>query len=274
MPSLRTDGATLEYEVRGSGWPLVLLHGAWLDRELWAPQLDGLARECRVVAPDLRGHGASTADGGFDVARLADDLAALCDEVGAAHPVVCGLSLGGAVAQAFATARPDRLAGVVLASTVRSVPPVPLPEAAKRVLFPTRPARAMVRLWGPGPYFRWLLAAVEAAEGPWLALDRDARAYALERIDAHDAGSFLRVLEAMADYRPRDLSGLSAPTLLVHGDREALPVAAQNRVMARAIPDARRVVVPDAAHFVNRDNPAAFGDALASFLDERATAPA
>lgn len=274
MPTLEVDGATLDYETRGSGWPLVLLHGGWLDRELWAPQVERFAGDVQVVTPDLRGHGDSVTEDPCDVERMADDVAALCEDLGLATPVVCGLSMGGLVAQQFALDHVDRLAGLVLADTVTSVPPVPGPEAARRLLFPTAPARLLARLWGPGAYFRWVLATVEAAEGTWLALDDDARAYALDRIDDFDADRFLRVLEAFSEDQPRDLSGLSVPTLVLHGDHEANPVVAQNRRLQRTIPDAARTVLPDAGHLSNLDNPAAFGDALGSFLDERVTVPA
>jgi len=274
MASLDVDGATIRYETRGSGWPLVFLHGAWVDRHQWAPQVDRLADEFEVVTPDLRGHGASTADGGYDAERMAADVAALCDELGLASPVVCGLSMGGVVAQQFALAEPGRVSGLVLANSVRSVPPVPGPEAVRRALFPTAPAKLLARTWGPGAYFRWLLSGIETAQGPWLALDEDARTYALECVDDHGAEEFLRVIDACYVDRPRDLSALSVPTLLLHGDHEAAPVRAQNRTMERTIPAASRTVVPDAGHVANRDNPSAFGDALAGFLDERVTVPA
>lgn len=293
MPTLEVDGATLDYETSGSGWPIVLLHGGWLDRDLWTPQVERFAGDFRVVTPDLRGHGDSdtvdpdsdavdsdsdavdtaTADN-YDVERMAADVTALCEHLGLARPVVCGLSMGGLVAQQFALAHTDRLAGLVLADTVTSVPPVPGTESARRLLFPTGPARLLARQLGPGAYFRSVLGTVEAAEGRWLALDDDPRAYALDCIDAYDADGFLGVLEAFYRDRPRDLSGLRVPTLLLHGDHEATPVVTQNRRLERTIPDAERIVLPDAGHLSSLDNPSAFGDALEDFLDERVSVPA
>jgi non-heme chloroperoxidase len=273
MPTLEVDDGTLAYETHGSGWPLVLLHGAWVDRDQWTPQVERFAGDFEVVTPDLRGHGEST-DDDVTVDRMADDVAALCEALGVASPVVCGLSLGGLVAQRLALEHPGSVAGLVLADTVRSVPPVPGSDATRRAMFPTAPARLTTRLWGPGAYFRWLLAGVEATGGRWLALDDDARSYALDRVDAYDADGFVDVLEAFAAHSSPDLSALSVPTLLVHGDHEPVPVRAQNRAMARAIPDATREVLADAGHLSNRDDPAAFGDALEAFLDERVTVSA
>lgn len=273
MPTLAVDDGTLAYETRGSGWPLVLLHGAWVDGDQWTPQVERFAGEFQVVVPDLRGHGDSTRDD-VSVERMAADVATLCDSLGLASPVVCGLSLGGLVAQRLALDRPDLLSGLVLADTVRSVPPVPGTDATRRAMFPTAPARMTTRLWGPGAYFRWLLAGVEATNGRWLALDDDARAYAFDRVDAYDADGFLAVLSAFADHRTPEVTGLSVPTLVVHGDREPAPVRAQNRALARDIPDATLEVFEDAGHLSNRDAPAAFGDALEGFLDERVTVSA
>lgn len=273
MPSLARDGATLGYETTGSGPPLVFLHGAWVDRRQWAPQRDRFDDEYEVVTPDLRGHGDSTG-GPLDAERMAEDLAALCDALGHDRPVVCGLSMGGVVAQQFALSYPDRVAGLVLANTVRTLPPVPGPEGARRALFPTTPARLLVRTFGPGRYFRWLLSAVETVEGRWLALSEDARSYALSCVDAHGKEGFLRVLDACRKDSPRDLTAVSPPTLLVHGDHEAGVVKVQHRRMARAIPDAERTVVPEAGHLLNRDNPGAFGDALAGFIEEQVSVSA
>lgn len=272
MRTLDADGATIAYETRGSGRPLVLLHGAWVDRRQWAPQVERFAGDFEVVTPDLRGHGDSTADDGLHLDRMADDVAALCGDLGLEDPVVCGLSMGGLVAQRLALAHPERVAGMVLADTVRSVPPVPGSEAARRSLFPTAPARALARLWGPGAYYRGLLAAIEATGRPWLALDDDARSYALDCVDAFDADGFLAVLDAFRQHRPADLGETSLPSLVVHGDHEPAAVTAQNRAMARTIPDAVLEVVPDAGHLSNRDNPAAFGDLLETFVDERVDA--
>lgn len=271
MPTLDVDGATLEYDRRGSGRPLVLLHGAWVDRHQWAPQMDRFADEYEVVAPDLRGHGESTTGGRFDLDRMADDVTALWDALDLAAPVVCGLSMGGLVAQQVALDRPDRVAGLVLAGTVRSVPPVPMPEAARSAMFPAAPAKLLARTMGPAAYFRMLLAGVESA-GRWLALSDDARQYALDCVDRQSVGPFTRVIDAFSADSARDLSGLSVPALLLDGDHELPPVTAQTRRMAAALPDAETGVVPDAGHLANRDNPAAFDDALRTFLEGRVAA--
>src|SRR5438046_2535852 len=109
----------LAYDASGSGRPLLLVHGYPLSRKMWDQQLENLPDAARVIAPDLRGHGESDMPAEtYTVDRLADDLAALLDELGLAEPVVVGgLSMGGYVALAFYRRHPARVAGLILAAT-------------------------------------------------------------------------------------------------------------------------------------------------------------
>lgn len=271
MPTVDADGVTLGYESRGSGWPVVFVHGGWLDRELWRPQLDRFGDEVRAVAVDCRDHGESDrVEGGYGIDALADDLVALLDELGLARPVICGLSMGGLVAQRFAADYPDRTAGLVLAGTVTSFPPLPLSGLQKRMVLPKPAYHAAARSMGAGAYFRLLLGWVESVQGRWLARTDAARAYALDAVDRYDVGPFLRVLDALYEFEAPQLPDV--PALVVHGDREARSVVRQSERLAERL-DADRTVVPDAAHLANRDNPAGFDRALAGFLDEQVTLP-
>jgi pimeloyl-ACP methyl ester carboxylesterase len=267
MPTVDAD-VSIAYETRGIGPPLVLLHGGWLDRRLWTPQLERFADRRTVVAVDLRDHGASGhAAGDYRVADLADDVRVLLDGLDLERPVVGGLSLGSLVAQRLAATAGDRLDGLVLAGAPASIPPAPLSRAFSQSVLPGLAARANVRLLGPGAAFRQLLAWVETMEGgPWLATTDAARAYALEAVASFDADRFLRVFEALSNYEPVDVSAVDVPALVVHGDREARTVVRQTRRIARLL-GADRVAVDGAGHLVNRDNPAAFGDAVEGFLD-------
>ena len=95
---LRAD-ATIRYWTAGSAeaTAIVLLHGATLDHQAWAPQTDALSRRFHVVVPDLRGHGASS--GPFEFHAAVEDILALLDELPSRQIVLVGLSLGGNIAQ-------------------------------------------------------------------------------------------------------------------------------------------------------------------------------
>jgi pimeloyl-ACP methyl ester carboxylesterase len=108
----------LHYTERGSGPPLLLVHGLMVTGEMFEPILASLAARHRVVVPDLRGHGHSRALGPpYTVAQLAADLARLLDHLGIASAAVLGYSQGGAVAQQLAVDHPARCSRLVLACT-------------------------------------------------------------------------------------------------------------------------------------------------------------
>lgn len=104
MGSITTgDGATIEYEVTGSGSPLVLVHGITESRRSWDPLVPGLVDAgYRVVAVDLRGHGASSPAPAYDLASMAADAEAVISAEGLDDPLLVGHSLGGAVVSALA----------------------------------------------------------------------------------------------------------------------------------------------------------------------------
>lgn len=110
------DGVRLAYVEAGQGSPAVLLvHGMACDHTHLLPQLHHLERRHRVVAVDLRGHGASDApEGDYSGEVLGEDLRVVCRELGLDRPVVVGHSLGGSVSLALAGRRPDLFRAVVL----------------------------------------------------------------------------------------------------------------------------------------------------------------
>lgn len=98
MPTIRCNGATLYYEDRGTGHPIVFLHGAWAGLRFFRPQLEGLSSEYRPVAFDFRGHGRSErTDAGHTVEQYARDLRAFLDARELDDVVLVGWSLGALV---------------------------------------------------------------------------------------------------------------------------------------------------------------------------------
>src|SRR5262249_23177397 len=101
----------------GSGLPLVLVHGAGGSADLWQPQFEGLAGVARIVALDLPGHGPLGGPGQPSIAGYAEWLEAFLAALDLGPVVLAGHSMGGAVVQAFALDRPERLDGIILIST-------------------------------------------------------------------------------------------------------------------------------------------------------------
>lgn len=120
MSRLLREDVRLAYEEAGEGDPpLVLVHGMACHRGFCAPQIRHFARDRRVVAVDLRGHGESDAPAQpYPMQGFADDVAWTCARLGVERPVVVGHSLGGLVALELAAAHPERVRAVVLVDSV------------------------------------------------------------------------------------------------------------------------------------------------------------
>jgi 3-oxoadipate enol-lactonase len=96
-----TDPVQLSFVEYGSGTPVLLVHGFPLDHTIWGEQINDLQNICRVIAPDLRGHGKSPApEGAYSVDVMAKDLMALLDRIGVQKAIWVGHSMGGYITMA------------------------------------------------------------------------------------------------------------------------------------------------------------------------------
>ena len=151
MDVLLPDGTRIAYEEHGppSAPPVVLLHGLGEGGVSWAAVAPRLAERHRVLALDLRGHGASDWPGSYALERMCDDVVGVLDALGLDVVVLVGHSLGGVVAYLVAFAHPERVARLV----VEDAPP-PWPREPRPL--PERP---------PGELpFDWALVAAVAAQ--------------------------------------------------------------------------------------------------------------
>ena len=118
MPYVPTRDIITYYEEAGRGEPLVLIRGLGSDLQAWALQVPALAKHFRVITYDNRGAGRTSApDKPYTIAGMADDLAALLDELSLAKASVLGYSMGGMVAQEFALKYPNKLEKLILLGT-------------------------------------------------------------------------------------------------------------------------------------------------------------
>ena len=118
--STEVDDFTMAYVDTGGDKPVLLLvHGFPLDHSMWKQQLGGLVDDCRIIAPDLRGFGASTrGTKPLSMRTHADDLAALLDRLAISIPVTfCGLSMGGYIGWQFFAHHYARVRNVILCDT-------------------------------------------------------------------------------------------------------------------------------------------------------------
>src|SRR5215211_1349218 len=118
METLTVNNIRLAYERRGTGTPLVLLHGYPLDHHLWDEVAPLLVDAFELILPDLRGFGeSSTVDSFYTMEDIASDIAALLDHLEIQKAAIAGHSMGGYVALAFARLFPERVSGLGLVSS-------------------------------------------------------------------------------------------------------------------------------------------------------------
>ncbi|HET6148543.1 MAG TPA: alpha/beta hydrolase [Polyangia bacterium] len=244
--TLPINGIDMHVELMGAGEPMLLLHGFSGCAGDWRQvfDLDDLARRHRLIVPDARGHGGSTnPEGSFSHRQCARDLAALLDALGVAEARAIGMSLGGNTLLHLTTAADQRgrIQAMVLVSATMYYPPS---------------ARAVMRQVAPEtqPASEWetMRARHRHGDDQIRALWRHARAFADDVDDMR--------------FTPPALAAISAPTLIVYGDRDPLYPVEMAVELYRAIPRAALRVVPGGGHgpiFAGRERTQFVEEALA-----------
>lgn len=260
MATLRLPDAELHYEQRGRGEPVVLLHGLGSSSEDWEPQLARLATRYRVIAIDIRGSGRSRdlvrPGGPFSVRMFAADVAAVLDHLDAAPAHVVGLSMGGMVAFQLALDHPR----VVRTLTIINSGPALVPRRWQEYL--AIGMRVAVTATG-GP------AAMAKMLAPKLFPDDErARATFIERMARNDRRAYAATQRALIGWDVSlRIGAIAVPTLVVASDQDYTPVARKHEY-ARAMRDARVVVVTDSRHALPIEEPDKLQPILDAFLVE------
>lgn len=238
--------------------PLVLVHGHPFDRTMWAPQLTEFARTRRVIAPDLRGYGASpVVPGVTPLSVFADDIAALLDDLDVDRFVLAGLSMGGQIAMECWARFPERIAALVLADTFAAAET----EEGRRGRYAM--ADRLLRE-GMRGYADEVLHRMVAPHA-----DADVAAHVHRMMTAtppEGAAAALRGRAERPDYRGL-LTHVTVPALVVVGEEDTYTPVADARALHAALPDATLHVVAGAAHLPNLERPEEFNKALAEFLE-------
>jgi pimeloyl-ACP methyl ester carboxylesterase len=261
MATLQVGDARLNFVERGSGSPLLLVHGFPLDHTMWRGQLDALAARHRVIAPDLRGFGGSSVTPGtVSMAQMADDLAGLLAALEIAEPVIfCGLSMGGYVAWQFAQRHRDRLGKLILCDT-RAI--ADTPEAAAGRLKTAEKVLAE----GPQVVAEAMLPKLFSTETS--AANPAVVAATKEVMLKTSPAGIAAALRGMAQ-RP-DVTGqlgqLNVPALVLCGQHDAISPAGEMRGIAAAMPSAHYVEIERAGHMAPLEQPVAVNAAIEAFV--------
>jgi 3-oxoadipate enol-lactonase len=260
----KSNGTDLYYEIHGAReddsrpW-LVLSHSLACSVAMWTPQLAKFSHHYRVLAFDTRGHGSSEAPAGpYTLDQLADDLRGLLDGLGITAAHFAGLSMGGMIGQVFALRHPGILRSLTIADSTSRWPPEAVDLFAGRVkIAQTQGMEPLVKptldRWFT-PSFHKSNAAEVAKIGVAIRATPVAGyagcSYAIPRIDT-----------------TRRLKEIHCPILVIVGKEDpGTPLVMSQEIHANS-PGSELVVLENAAHISNIEQPTNFNRALEGFLE-------
>jgi non-heme chloroperoxidase len=257
------NGLRLPYADQGDegGMPLVLIHAigdSWRSFELL---LDHMPESIRVFAPSQRGHGdAGRPQRGYRSRDSADDLAAFLTVVGVGSAVIAGASSGGLVAQRFALDHPSRTLGLVLIGSPLKLGDKP----AARELWDS----AISRLTDPvdPDFVRRFVEGMLVRPVPQEFLDSMVQ----ENLKV-PAFVWKATWEGLLeDDFSRELGGITAPALVIWGERDSILARSEQEVLATSVPRARLLIYPATGHMLYWEDPGRVAADIVTFVTQLA----
>ncbi len=258
MPTVTINDTTLAYSDYGQGEPLVFIHGIFVSRTAWLPQIKYFARKYRVITLDLRGHGESPAsDTPYSMELFANDVAALLDALDLKRVICCGHSFGGMVAQELALTHPNRVSQLILAESSYGVSTTPWEAAAVAA------GNMVTSLISPTDQIK-LIAALFGALNPEVAPYIQAQG----EQQLKDPVNFQKIYRASQEFNSRwRLHQINCPTLILLGQYPQAPwIHFHSYEMFWWIKQAQLKYILGAGHVLHWDNPVAFNQTVTQFL--------
>jgi 3-oxoadipate enol-lactonase len=268
MPTLKSNGVTLAYEITGSGQPLVLITGVGYGKWFWHKVVPGLARHFQVITFDNRGAGESDKPvGPYSVAMLAADTAGLLDALHIKNACVMGHSLGGYIAQELIVTRPDLMGKLILAATnFGGTKVIPITPEAMDVLTNRQGdpvelvKRGIAIACAPGFADRHPEVVKELLDYRFTNPVPPAQ-YAAQV--AAGAGT-MAYSDEVVEQRMR---AIKVPTLILFGEHDKVVPPGNAELMAQKIASARVKIIPGAGHIFPIEDPAATIKEIEEFLN-------
>ena len=267
MQHLELDRVTLAYQETGMGEPVVFLHEFAGSMENWDEQVNHLTQSYRVIAYNCRGYPPSSvpsnpAEYSQDLAL--QDLRDLLDGLSIKRGVLIGLSMGGSTVLNFTVRYPDRVKGMVLASTGSGSDDKPAFQAQLSEI------ADLLERNGSAPFADLLLSGptrlqlLKKRPTSWQKLHAWLSAMPAQAL-AHTIRGVLLKRPAVYELEAK-LRGLQVPTLILVGDEDT-PVLKSSDFLARALARAYLISFPQTGHTLNLEEPGWFNAAVREFLE-------
>jgi 3-oxoadipate enol-lactonase len=256
---VNVNGVETAYRFDGpsQGRVVLLSNSLMSSYGMWDWTVPALSDRYRVLRYDTRGHGrSSTTPGAYSIAMLGDDAAALLDALGVRAAHVAGLSMGGMIAQQLGARFPDKVLSLALCDTASEMPPRSLWEerlGIARTQGIAGLAEGTIKRWFTEPFIRRAPGDIEKVR---------------KMILATGVEGYMACASAVRDMAQTTmLLGIRKPTLVMTGRQDPACTVAQSIVLNRMIDGSQLLILEDAAHLSNIEQPAAFNTALRAFID-------
>ena len=257
------NGFEMAYDDRGEGKPVILLHGFPLCREMWEKQATALHQAgYRVITPDLRGFGESEATvDGYEMASLADDVAALMDYLKLKQAVIGGMSMGGYILLSLLENHFQRLSAALFIVTRGAADDEPGKEKRRLLAKDVKAGRPET----VSAAFEKVLFATDTKEKQPEIIEK-----VTGWMNNTDPKALIGGLLGMAErknYLPL-LSHFALPALVIAGEEDVTIPPENSEALAESLPNAILKVLPEAGHMANLEQPEEFNRTLLGFLDK------
>lgn len=260
MQFARLNGVVIHHQVIGAAPDrptLVFSNSLGTDYRIWRDVIVRLAGDFGIIAYDKRGHGLSEiGDGPITMDAHVDDLAALIDHFDAKNVIVCGLSVGGMIAQGLAAKRPDLVRALILCDTGHKIGTPDMWDA--RIAAITEQGIASI---SDGILERWFTAAYRRAD------NADFSGYRL-MLERTPVEGYVGTCAAIRDSDfTQSSAALSVPAICVVGTEDGSTPPSLVGELARLIPGAMYQEIPGAAHLPCIETPAVLADVIKAFAE-------
>lgn len=265
MAFAQNQGAKIYWDQQGEGAPLLLIMGLGWTSHMWYRSRPVLATQFRTIAFDNRGVGQSDVPPGpYPIVLMASDAAAVLDAAGVERAHICGMSMGGMIAQEFALQYPRRVRSLILGCTAPGGPNAVQAEreVIQLLLAPRGNPEEMAKAITPYIY------------DPGTPDARKEEDLAVRRPWFPTAEGYLAQLQGIMAWEAYSrLPQIAAPTLVIHGESDRLVPPENGRRIAARIPNTKLVMIPHASHIFPTDQQEDANRAMLDFLAAQTNDP-
>ena len=270
MPSIQVNDLEVIYHIQGSGKALVFIHGAFVDSSMWDPQIEFFSDEYQTITYDIRGHGDTrgSTKKKYSCELYEEDLSNLLDTLKINEPIICGLSLGGMIAQMYASKHPEKLSALIIADTAATITLTLWDYIMRYLVGPKWLMLLTLRMMGVHRFIKfsfWLAKITRSKE--WVG-NEEIIEYEKSRMLQLDKKEYLKIFGSLYDFKLQELAKITVPSLVLNGEFESKSVFKHAEKIQSMIPTCEVDIIRNAGHTSNMENPQEFNDRVKTFLEK------